>query len=132
MHTHVFPRISREEAAALDPQVGPWLRIDEAGQGMIMRGEQAFRPVIPPLWDAQARLADMDRQGVDMQIVCATPIMFGYALEARRVMPWAERMNDLTLAYCAAAPTRLKALAQVPLQDTELACREADHAMAAG
>lgn len=132
MHTHVFPRISREEAAALDPQVGPWLRIDEAGQGMIMRGEQAFRPVIPPLWDAQVRLADMDRQGVDMQIVCATPIMFGYALEARRVMPWAERMNDLTLAYCAAAPTRLKALAQVPLQDTELACREASRAKAAG
>jgi aminocarboxymuconate-semialdehyde decarboxylase len=58
--------------------------------------------------------------------------MFGYALDAAKVEDWAARMNDLALEYCAPFPTRLKALAQVPLQDTERACREASRAKASG
>jgi aminocarboxymuconate-semialdehyde decarboxylase len=84
------------------------------------------------LWDPALRVADMDRLGLDVQIVSATPVMFGYELEARKVAGWAARMNDLTLEYCAGHPGRLKALAQVPLQDTELACREASRAKADG
>lgn len=132
MHAHIFPTISREEAHALDAAEAPWLRIDDAGKGMIMRGNREFRPVVPPLWEAEARIADLDRQSVDIQIVCATPVMFGYALEATKVAAWAARMNDLALEYCARYPTRLKALAQVPLQDTGLACREASRAKACG
>ena len=74
----------------------------------------------------------MDRHGVDLQILCATPVMFGYAYPARAAADWAARMNDLALEHCAHAPDRLKALAQVPLQDLDLACREASRARAAG
>ncbi len=132
MHAHVFPNISREDAFALDATEAPWLRIDEAGKGTIMRGDQPFRPVITPLWDAAARIADLDRLGVGQQIVCATPVMFGYSLEAAAVSDWAARMNDLVLDYCAPFSTRLKALAQVPLQDTDRACSEASRAKACG
>ncbi|MBS0508135.1 MAG: amidohydrolase family protein [Proteobacteria bacterium] len=132
MHSHLFPAITREEAFALDATQAPWLRIDDASKGMIMRGDQEFRPVTPPLWDADARIADLDRQGVDLQIVCATPVMFGYALDAAKVETWSARMNDLTLEHCNRHPRRLKALAQVPLQDTERACREASRAKACG
>lgn len=132
MHTHIFPEIKREEALALDATHGPWLRVDDGSTGMIMRGDKPFRPVIAPLWDPAARIEDMDRQGVAVQIVCATPIMFGYALDAAKVAVWAARMNNLALEYCARFPTRLKALAQVPLQDTERACREASRAKACG
>lgn len=132
IHAHIFPAISREQAHALDPAQAPWLRITGPDAGMIMKGDSEFRPVVPVLWDADLRVADMDRLGLDVQIVSATPIMFGYELDARKVAGWAARMNDLTLAYCDGHPDRLKALAQVPLQDTELACREASRAMAAG
>ncbi|WP_343719301.1 amidohydrolase family protein, partial [Achromobacter dolens] len=67
-----------------------------------------------------------------LQILCATPVMFGYAYPARAAADWAARMNDLALEHCAFAPGRLKALAQVPLQDLDLACREASRARAAG
>ncbi len=132
MHAHFFPAIRREEALALDAGTAPWLRVDADGKGMIMRGEQAFRPVERPLWDAAARIADLDRLGVSRQLVCATPIMFGYGLDAAKVADWAARMNDRALEHCAAYPDRLKALAQVPLQDTELACREASRAQRNG
>ena len=132
MHSHLFPAITREEALALDATQAPWLRIDDASTGMIMRGDKEFRPVHAPLWDADARVADLDKNGVDVQIVSATPIMFGYALDAAKVEAWSARMNDLTLEHCKRHPTRLKALAQVPLQDTARACREASRAKACG
>lgn len=132
MHSHYFPRISRAEAAALDPERAPWLSPEQGDEGMIMVGDKPFRPVRSALWSAKPRLAELDEQRVDLQIVCATPVMFGYAHGAAEAADWAARMNDHTLAFCAEHPTRFKALAQVPLQDSDRACREASRAMAAG
>ncbi len=133
MHAHHFPRITREEAAALSVERAPWLQVAPDGKtGDIMRADKPFRPVYDALWDPQARLAEMDAQGVDIQITCATPIMFGYEFTPEKVLPWAQRMNDLALEFCAAAPKRLVALAQVPLQDIDAACREASRAKATG
>jgi len=133
MHAHCLPRIARAEAVVVDAERAPWLDIEPGGErGHIMLGERRFRPVTASLWDPAVRVAELDAQGVAVQVVCATPVMFGYAWPAARTAEWARRMNEHVLAYCAHAPQRLKALAQVPLQDADLACREADHAMAAG
>jgi aminocarboxymuconate-semialdehyde decarboxylase len=133
MHAHCLPRIARAEALAVDAERAPWLEVEPGGtRGHIMLGDRRFRPVTASLWDPAVRVDELDAQGVALQIVCATPVMFGYAWPAARTAEWARRMNEHVLGYCAHAPHRLKALAQVPLQDAELACREADHAMAAG
>ncbi|WP_029043779.1 amidohydrolase family protein [Cupriavidus sp. WS] len=133
MHSHFFPTISREEAARIDQPGVPWLAVDDGGEtGMIMLGDQAFRPVERPLWDPARRLEQMDRQGIDIQLMCATPVMFGYRYAAATALQWAQRMNDKALELCSAAPARLMALAQVPLQDVDLACREASRAFAQG
>jgi aminocarboxymuconate-semialdehyde decarboxylase len=133
MHSHFFPQISREEAHAADAKRAPWLAVEAGADcGQIMLGDKPFRPVQRVLWDADLRIAELDAQGVQMQIVCATPVMFGYAWAPALAADWAARMNDRALAFCAAHPTRLKALAQVPLQDLRLACDEASRAKAAG
>jgi aminocarboxymuconate-semialdehyde decarboxylase len=132
MHTHFFPRISREEAAALDAAKAPWLATRPDGTGQIMQGDQPFRPVEAPLWDARVRLEQMDRDGIDVQVFCATPVMFGYAYAVEQALPWCQRMNDLALEFAQAAPKRLVPLAQVPLQDVDAACREASRAKASG
>ncbi len=133
MHSHCFPRIGRDEAFAVDAERAPWLLVDDGGKGgHIMLADRRFRPVLPSLWDPAVRVADLDAQGVALQVVCATPVMFGYAWPPDKAAAWATRMNEHVLAYCGAAPTRLKALAQVPLQSLELACAEASRAMKAG
>ncbi len=133
MHAHCFPRITRETAHAVDAQHAPWLQMEPGGaRGHIMLGDTPFRPVTPSLWDPAMRVAQLDRQGIRVQVVCATPVMFGYGWPAEQAADWARRMNEQVLAWCNHAPTRLKALAQVPLQDTALACQVADEAMAAG
>ena len=133
IHSHFFPAISREEAHAADSARAPWLAVEQGGKtGQIMLGDRPFRPVTRSLWDVDVRVDELDRQGIATQIVCATPVMFGYAWEPRRAADWSARMNDRAIAFCARHPHRLKALAQVALQDRDLACAEASRAVAAG
>lgn len=132
MHTHFFPRVTREEAAQLDAERAPWLQTNADGTGHIMQGGKSFRPVYSALWDPARRLEEMDREGIDLQLFCATPVMFADAYPVARASAWAQRMNDRALEFASHAPQRLKALAQVPVQDTEAACREASRAHAAG
>lgn len=133
IHSHLFPRIGQAEARAIDAERAPWLSVAADGRsGQIMLGERPFRPVHDELWDADARVRGLDRAGIALQIVCATPVMFGYAWEAARTADWAARMNELAAQYCAAHPQRLKWMSQVPLQDTRLACAEAARAKGCG
>ncbi|MFT3792439.1 MAG: amidohydrolase family protein [Rudaea sp.] len=131
IHSHFFPRIDRREAARLCPQRAPWLHT-EGRSGQIMVGEKAFRPVDDVLWDSAHRVDYLDEQGVDVQVMCATPVMFGYEHPVERALPWAQRMNDRAIEMTHTAPKRLKVLAQVPLQDIDAACREASRAKACG
>jgi aminocarboxymuconate-semialdehyde decarboxylase len=133
MHSHFFAPVGRELAAAVDRERAPWLRVDASGDtGHIMRGDTPFRPVYRALWDADFRVTELDAQGVQLQVVCATPVMFGDAWDAARAADWATQMNEQALAFCGKQPARLKALAQVPLQDLKLACAEASRARRAG
>lgn len=133
IHSHFFPLISQAVAQQVDAERAPWLRVEDDGErGQIMLGDRSFRPVYRALWDADFRIQEMDAQGVDVQVICATPLMFGYSWEAAKAADWARQMNDEAVAFCADHPTRLKAMSQVPLQDTKLACAEASRAQAAG
>ena len=133
IHSHFFPRISQAEAHAVDAQRAPWLTVDADGKtGQIMLGDRPFRPVHDELWDPDARVRGLDTAGIALQIICATPVMFGYAWEAPRAADWAARMNEKAAAYCAPHPTRLRWLSQVALQDVKLATAEAARAMKAG
>lgn len=133
MHSHFLPEITRAQAIAVDPKQAPWLAIGPDGKtGQIMLDDQPFRPVGRVLWDPDHRVKELDQQGVAVQIVCATPVMFGYTWEAGRAADWAAQMNELAVAFCARQPSRLKALAQVPLQDVKRACAEAERAIAIG
>jgi aminocarboxymuconate-semialdehyde decarboxylase len=132
IHSHFFPPITQAEAASLDPEKAPWLQIGDNEHGMIMTGNKPFRPVYSALWDPARRIAEMDEAGIDQQIMCATPVMFGYDYPIALALPWVQRMNDYAAELCAHNPQRLKTLAQVPLQDIEAACREASRAKSIG
>ncbi len=131
IHSHFFPPISQAEAARLNPERAPWL-LREGRKGQIMVGDKAFRPVHDVLWDPQRRIEHLDEQGLDQQVMCATPVMFAYDAPIAKALPWAQLMNDRALEMTASTPERLKVLAQVPLQDLDAACREASRAKACG
>ena len=132
IHSHFFPQIRQPEAAALDADNAPWLRTDSDDKGMTMVGNREFRPIYSACWNAARRLIEMDRCGIDIQIMCATPVLFAYDQPSRKAYDWAMKINDLGLELCNHRPDRLKCLAQVPLQDTKFACDELSRAKACG
>jgi aminocarboxymuconate-semialdehyde decarboxylase len=132
MHSHFFPLMDAAYRAWAETEGLPWLHDAGGGQGFIMQGANEFRPVEDILWDPARRVDALDAQGIDLQIICATPIMFGYSRPAAKALECAQRFNDAALTFCNYAPDRMKPLAQVPLQDIDLSCAEVSRAMEAG
>ncbi len=131
MHSHFFP----ETWPDLSERFGgewPWMRRDGADHAMVMLGDKEFRPITSACWDPHVRLADMDRDGVDTQVISATPVLFAYQRPADQAMYCAQIFNDALLDLVAPAGGRLVPLCQVPLQDTDLACRELERSLANG
>jgi aminocarboxymuconate-semialdehyde decarboxylase len=132
IHTHFLPRNWPDLTARFGTPDWPWMKHTSAGRAMLMVGDKEFRPVTAACWDADVRLEAMDRDGVDVQIMCATPVLFSYQRPAAQALEVSRIFNDAARELCARAPQRLKSLCQVPLQDPELACRELSRAMADG
>ena len=129
VHTHYVPR-------GWPPLPGegarPSLRVDGPSAATIMLGTKEFRPVTDSAWNADVRLAAMDRCAVDRQVLSPTPVFFSYDQPAGAAASTAAIFNDLALEIAAQAPGRLVPFCQVPLQDPDAACRELDRAVAAG
>ena len=136
MHSHFVPHSWPDLSARFGGADWPGIRHTEPGKAMLTVGERDFRPVHSAVWDADERLTAMDRDGLDVQVLCATPFLFGYQRSADHALGAAQVFNDAALEICAqpagASAGRLKALCQVPLQDTDLACRELTRCMRAG
>ena len=48
------------------------------GKGMLMLGDEDYRPVYEACWEPEVRLQEMDRDGLAHQLISATPILFAY------------------------------------------------------
>lgn len=132
VHTHFVPSAWPDLATEIGPGVWPSLRVDSEREAMIMLGESEFRRIGPDCWDASVRLADMDADGVDLQVVSPTPVFFAYDKSGAEAAKVARIFNDLALEICEPCGGRLIPFAQVPLQDVDAACAEADRAVASG
>ncbi len=71
-----------------------------------------------------ARLADMDRQGVDMQVIAPPPGQFYYWAEADLGAELARLVNDHLAGFAAERPDRFRAFGSVPLQSPKHAVAE--------
>jgi aminocarboxymuconate-semialdehyde decarboxylase len=110
----------------------PWLRAESERAAVIMVGSTEFRRIQSDCWDASVRLRDMAADDVEAQVVSPTPVFFSYDASPGEGAKIARIFNDLALEVCAPAPGRLIPFCQVPLQDTDAACRELERAVAAG
>lgn len=133
VHAHVLlPQIDalvsglpgHDEARALDAR-------RNGAEALAVSGPMV-RERVPALTDVAVRLAAMDRQGVDVQLVSPSPSHYHYwADETTAEKVW-RLANEATAAHCAAAPERLRGLGLVPLQHPHLAARALDDALGHG
>jgi aminocarboxymuconate-semialdehyde decarboxylase len=104
---------------------------DGASLAFAFAGGKPTRPVSKPLSDMAARLAWMNQQGIDAQVVGGWVDMFGYELPAAEGEAWSRLINDALMAAAKTEP-RFIPLATVPLQGGARAASVLKDAVAAG
>lgn len=132
VHSHYVPHGWPDLSATVGGTDWPSLRVDSVTEATIMLGGREFRRITDACWNADQRLADMNHDGVDVQVVSPTPVFFAYGRSAAQAAQVAAIFNDLALDITAQAPERLLPFCQVPLQDADAACRELDRCLENG
>jgi aminocarboxymuconate-semialdehyde decarboxylase len=132
IHNHFFPNSWPDLAARYGTPNWPWIKHTEPGKADIMVGDRFFRHIYSACWDPEVRLREMDRDGVDVQVISATPVLFAYDRPVKDALDCAHLFNDAALELCSRGKGRLKALCQVPLQDIDASCKEVTRCMRAG
>ncbi|AWL13185.1 Aminocarboxymuconate-semialdehyde decarboxylase [Saliniradius amylolyticus] len=132
MHAHFFPEEVPDFAAEFGSSGWPSVEHVSSESANIMIDGKLFRPITYACWNSRKRLRDMDELGIDIQIICATPVLFAYHRPVEQALTLAKWLNDKAIEICQPEPARLKALCQVPLQDIGAACEEVSRCMQNG
>jgi aminocarboxymuconate-semialdehyde decarboxylase len=123
LHTHAIdpdlPDVGRAHEGTF-----PVVRRTAADRARIFLDGQVYRDVDSRCWSAEARIRDMDADGVAAQVVSATPVTLCHGEPAEGATVLARAQNEFLAALAGAAPGRLIALGCVPLQDPDAAVRE--------
>lgn len=131
-HAHLAPP-SLIDAVRARRDEFPSVSIEEAGESVSFSfcGGKRTRPVSPGLRDIPARLAWMDEQGIDRQVVGGWLDMFGNELPVAEGTAWSRVINE-SLWQAAASEPRLIPLAALPMQDGAAAATVLREAHATG
>src|SRR3984893_14453714 len=106
--------------------------VERDGRRFLLIQEKAMRPIGGPISNAQARIADMDREGVNSQAVSCVPFLMYPAVDAALGLAIAQVNNDTMAALGASDPDHFVPLASVPMQDPAMAAKELERAAKLG
>jgi aminocarboxymuconate-semialdehyde decarboxylase len=127
MHNHlVAPEVVTFlecEGARLNTRI-----VERDGQRFFVIQETARRPLHARISQVEARLSDMDAEGVDIQALSCVPFVMYPEASAELGLTIARINNDALAAVCARHPDRFVPLASVPLQDPPSAAKELERA----
>ncbi len=124
MHTHVrlqalLDYVKQNPIKSSGPGTEDWFA-EGSISGLAGRDQQMW----PLLTDPKARIAEMDKQGVDVQAISTNFPITCYWMEPRKGLEAARVTNDTIAEFCATKPDRFVGIGSVPLQDPARAARE--------
>ena len=125
-HTHIIPENFSELTQRFGGEKWPTLERTCACGANIMIAGKVFREVTDQVWDAEKRIKDMEREGVDIQVLSPIPVTFSYWAPAEQAEILARVQNDFIADLVSQYPTKFIGLGAVPLQNVEVAIREMD------
>lgn len=81
-------------------------------------------PLFDEFCDAEAELAAMDRQGIDIAVISPAPPMFYYWADVDLALATAQLVNDGVADMVAMRASRLRGMATIPMQHPDAAIAE--------
>lgn len=130
-HAHTLsPEVERLVADQPQKQAEPEIRLRTMGAASMEHNTRVMLPAAAvPLGDLAVRLADMDRMGVDIQVVSPLPTQYYYWADRELAARIVDAQNAHVAHLCSRQPDRLLGLGTLALQHPELAVMQLEHAI---
>lgn len=126
LHTHYYPTIYFDKIRDLPSEFS--FDKSPSGQTIIKYRGARFFGVTPPMTDVAQRLEDMDRVGIDVEVVSlSTPNVF--FTDAQHQPEIARIVNDSYAELIAKHPARFKGFASIPMDAPDAALAELHRAI---
>ncbi|WP_068672080.1 amidohydrolase family protein [Oceanobacillus sp. Castelsardo] len=123
-HTHIIPEDIPNFVEKFGG--GRWPTLEKTcscGANIMVEGK-VFREVTNQVWSPEKRIEDMDREGVDIQVLSPIPVTFSYWANPKEAEEMAKIQNDFIAETVKKYPNRFIGLGTVPLQDIDVSIRE--------
>ena len=126
LHTHYYPEVFFQMIRDTPSEFS--FDKDPTGRTIITYRGARFFGITPPMTDPAKRLEDMDRVGIDVEVISlSTPNIF--FADAQRQPEVARILNDAYAELIASHPTRFKGFASIPMDNPDAALRELHRAI---
>jgi aminocarboxymuconate-semialdehyde decarboxylase len=124
IHAHIVPEEFINALAAEVPTARPTIESRDGGWYFSYPSGRVSGPFPAGMFDVGARLADMDRDGVDVHALSVPPPQFQYRLEGAAAAAHARLYNDALVDIARAHPERFVVLGTLPMQNVAAAVAE--------
>ena len=123
VHSHVFPREMLDLIRERPHDYGMHFSNTPTGE-RLLRDDGHASPMFDEFYDADAKVAGMDRKGLDISVISPTPMIYFYNLDAEHAARAARVTNDGVANMVAKRPDRLRGMATLPMQNADAAVAE--------
>jgi aminocarboxymuconate-semialdehyde decarboxylase len=130
VHTHILPPRWDDWTSRFGGSRWPRLVGDPGTRCQLYLGETFNRHLGTESFDPERRIADMDRLGVDRQVLSPPPPMFCYWADGAAAAEFCRMQNDNIAGVVSRHPQRFVGAGTLPLQAPDLAVKELERAVA--
>ena len=126
LHTHYYPKTFFQMVRDTPSEYS--FAVDPVGRTIITHRGTRFIGITEPMTDPGIRLEDMDRVGIDVEVISvSTPNIF--FADERRQPEVAKIVNDSYAELIASNPRRFKGFASIPMDAPDAALKEVHRAI---
>ena len=130
-HAHVLPQDWPNLSEKYGVAGFPYLN-SEDGRTRIFKDGRFFREIWKNCYDAQTRIDEFARYGVQVQVISTVPVMFSYWAKPEHALELGQHLNDHCAQLVDRYPQNIIALGTLPLQSPELSIRELERCKSIG
>ncbi|WP_087973249.1 amidohydrolase family protein [Oceanobacillus rekensis] len=128
-HTHIISEEFLNLAEKYGDDRFPVLeKTCDCGANIMIKGNK-FRNITDNAWAAEERIKEMDKEGIDIQVLSPIPVTLSYWAEPEQGLELSQFQNDFIASITKEHPQRFIGLGTVPLQDVDLSIIEMKRAV---